>query len=163
MGMGGGKSSDGMNSEINVTPLVDVMLVLLIIFMVTAPMLQTGVDLELPQAEAAAVPDDEGKLILSIDKKGDAFLGNTPVKWDELQVKLSTNAKVQAERELYLEADKNLPYGLVLQAMAVAKKAGVTKLMMMTDPIDETAAPLGPATVLAPGMPGAPQPGAPTP
>src|SRR5262245_46002602 len=103
MGMGGAKSGDGMNSEINVTPLVDVMLVLLIIFMVTAPMLQTGVDLELPQAEAAAVPDEEGKLILSIDKKGDAFLGTMPVKWEELQVKLSTNAKVQAERELYLE------------------------------------------------------------
>jgi biopolymer transport protein TolR len=155
MGMSAGKGSDGMNSEINVTPLVDVMLVLLIIFMVTAPMLQTGVDLELPQAEASAVPDEEGKLILSIDKKGDAFLGNTPVKWDELEVKLSSNAKVQAERELYLEADKNLPYGLVLNAMALAKKAGVTKLMMMTDPIDETGHGMTPET-MAPGTPGTP-------
>jgi biopolymer transport protein TolR len=135
MSTGGGKRG-ALNSDINVTPLVDVMLVLLIIFMVTAPMLQTGVDLELPQAEAAAVPDDEGKLILSIDKTGKLFLGTMPVAWEELEVKLSTNAKVKADRELYLEADKNLPYGLVLQTMAVAKKAGVTKLLMMTDPID---------------------------
>src|SRR5262245_33475191 len=103
MGMSAGKGSDGMNSEINVTPLVDVMLVLLIIFMVTAPMLQTGVDLELPQAEASAIPDDEGKLSLSIDKRGDLSLGSgesrVTVKWEELEVKLSTNAKVQAERE----------------------------------------------------------------
>src|SRR5688500_7480802 len=131
MGMSTGKG-DGLNSEINVTPLVDVMLVLLIIFMVTAPMLQTGVDLELPQAEASAVPDEEGKLILSIDKKGDLDLGTMQLKWEDLEVKLSTNAKVISDRELYLEADKNLPYGVVLQAMAVAKKAGVTKLLMMT-------------------------------
>ena len=135
MSTGGGKRG-ALNSDINVTPLVDVMLVLLIIFMVTAPMLQTGVDLELPQAEAAAVPDDEGKLILSIDKKGDLFLSTMPVKWEELEVKLSTNAKVKADRELYLEADTNLPYGLVLKAMAIAKKAGVTKLLMMTDPVE---------------------------
>jgi biopolymer transport protein TolR len=144
MGMSTGKG-DGLNSEINVTPLVDVMLVLLIIFMVTAPMLQTGVDLELPQAEAAAVPDEEGKLILSIDKKGELYLGTMPLKWEELEVKLSTNAKVKADRELYLEADKNLPYGMVLQAMAVAKKAGVTKLMMMTDPIETEEKPALPA------------------
>src|SRR5687767_1026972 len=114
-----------LNSEINVTPLVDVMLVLLIIFMVTAPMLNSGVDLELPQAEAEAIPDEEGKLILSVDKRGQAFLGDVPVPWAELEVKLSTNAKVKADSELYVEADKNLPYGTVLQVMAIAKKAGV--------------------------------------
>ncbi len=142
MAMSGGKGGD-LNSEINVTPLVDVMLVLLIIFMVTAPMLQTGVDLELPQADAAAVPDSEGKLILSIDKTGKLFLGTTPVAWEELEVKLSTNAKVKADRELYLEADTNLPYGKVLQTMAIAKKAGVTKLLMMTDPLDLDETPAG--------------------
>jgi biopolymer transport protein TolR len=135
MGMQTGGKGD-LNSEINVTPLVDVMLVLLIIFMVTAPMLNTGVDLQLPQADTSAIPDSEGKLILSIDKKGALFLGETPVKWEELEVKLQTNAKVIADRELYIEADTNLPYGTVLQAMAVAKKAGVTKLLMMSDPID---------------------------
>ncbi len=131
-----GPGRGDLNSEINVTPLVDVMLVLLIIFMVTAPMLQTGVDLDLPQAEAQPVPDEEGKLILAVDRKGAVFLGETPVKWEELEVKLSTNAKVKADHELYVDADKNLPYGQVLQVMAIAKKAGVTKLLMMTDPLE---------------------------
>src|SRR5262245_4053337 len=132
---GGGRGGD-LNSEINVTPLVDVMLVLLIIFMVTAPMLQTGVDLELPQAEAAVIPDDEGKLILSIDKSGVQHLGSVVVKWEELEVKLSTNAKVKTDRELYIEADTHLPYGTVIKAMTIARKAGVQKLMMMTDPLE---------------------------
>ena len=129
-----GPGKGELNSEINVTPLVDVMLVLLIIFMVTAPMLQTGVDLDLPQAEAQPVPDEEGKLILSVDRTGKVFLGDTPVAWEELEAKLSTNAKVKADHELYIDADKNLAYGQVLQVMAIAKKAGVTKLLMMTDP-----------------------------
>src|SRR5262245_61928454 len=135
MAMSGGKGD--LNAEINVTPLVDVMLVLLIIFMVTAPLLQTGVDLELPQAQAATIPDEEGKLVLNIDRKGGVTLGETPIKWEELEVKLSTNAKVKADRELYISADKNLPYGLVLQTMAVAKKAGVAKLLFLADPMDE--------------------------
>src|SRR5688572_28406719 len=130
-----------LNSEINVTPLVDVMLVLLIIFMVTAPMLNSGVDLDLPQTEAAAIPDDEGKLILSVDRKGDVFLGDVKVPWEELETKLATNAKVLADRELYIEADKNLPYGTVLQVMATAKKAGVTKLLMISDPLDTSQPP----------------------
>ncbi len=141
-----GPGKGDLNSEINVTPLVDVMLVLLIIFMVTAPMLQTGVDLDLPQAEAQPVPDEEGKLILSVDRKGQVFLGDTPVKWDELEVKLSTNAKVKADHELYVDADKNLPYGQVLQVMAIAKKAGVLKLLMMTDPQTASATPAPPGT-----------------
>jgi biopolymer transport protein TolR len=130
----GGKGE--LNADINVTPLVDVMLVLLIIFMVTAPMLNTGVDLDLPQAQAAAIPDEEGKLILSLDKKGALFLAQTPIKWDELEVKLTSNAKVQADKELYIEADKNLPYGVVIQVMATARKAGVAKILLMTDPLD---------------------------
>ena len=139
MGMslgGGGRRS--LNSEINVTPMLDVLLVLLIVFMVTAPMMQTGVDLELPQAEASVIQDEEGKLILSIDKAGIVYLGHTRVEWEELEVKLSANAKVKADGELYIEADKNLPYGMVLRSMAIARKAGVIKLMMLTDPLDET-------------------------
>ena len=135
MGMNMGKGGE-LNAEINVTPLVDVMLVLLIIFMVTAPLMQTGVDLELPRAEASVLPDDAGKLILSLDKKGDVYLGTVPVKWEELEIKLATNAKIKADRELYIEADTALAYGTVLRAMAVARKAGVTKLMMLTDPLE---------------------------
>src|SRR5262245_43071000 len=99
MAMSAGRGGD-LNAEINVTPLVDVMLVLLIIFMVTAPMLQTGVDLDLPQAEATVIPDEEGKLILSIDKQGKPYLGAVEVAWADLEVKLSSNAKVKADREL---------------------------------------------------------------
>jgi biopolymer transport protein TolR len=139
----GGKGD--LNSDINVTPLVDVMLVLLIIFMVTAPMMSSGVDLQLPQAEGALLEDDmEGKLILSLDRKGGVFLGEVPVPWNELEVKLSTNAKVIADRELYIEADATLPYGTVIQVMAIAKKAGVQKLLMMTDPVDTLPPPMPP-------------------
>src|SRR5215470_14264390 len=149
-----GPGRGDLNSDINVTPLVDVMLVLLIIFMVTAPMLQTGVDLDLPQAEAQPVPDEEGKLILSVDRTGKVFLGETPVAWEELEAKLTTNAKVKADHELYIDADKNLPYGQVLQAMAVAKKAGVTKLLMMTDPSTAAGEPPKPKSDDEPPKPG---------
>src|SRR5688572_10747939 len=87
MNTGGGRRA--LNSEINVTPMLDVLLVLLIVFMVTAPMMQTGVDLELPQAEASVIEAEEGKLILSIDKAGDLYLGQTKVPWEELELKLS--------------------------------------------------------------------------
>jgi biopolymer transport protein TolR len=136
MNTGGGRRQ--LNSEINVTPMLDVLLVLLIVFMVTAPMMQTGVDLELPQAEASVIEDEEGKLILSIDRAGDLYLGQTKVPWEELEMKLSANEKVKTDSELYIEADTNLPYGTVLRAMATARKAGVSKLMMLTDPLDES-------------------------
>jgi biopolymer transport protein TolR len=160
MSLGGGGGRRSLNSDINVTPMLDVLLVLLIVFMVTAPMMQTGVDLELPQAEASVIQDEEGKLILSIDKAGDLFLGQTKVPWEELEEKLSSNAKVKADGELYIEADTNLPYGTVLRSMAIARKAGVIKLMMLTDPLDE-GAPTKPAGV--PGAPGAAPGGTKTP
>jgi biopolymer transport protein TolR len=141
MGMSGGRGGD-LNSEINVTPLVDVMLVLLIIFMVTAPMLTQGVELELPAAEAEPVADTEGKLVLSIDKNGAVFLAQVPVRWEDLETKLAANEL--AKEGLYIEADKNLPYGTVLQAMAVARKAKVKDLLMLTEPIDTSVPPPAP-------------------
>jgi biopolymer transport protein TolR len=138
MGMSSGRSGE-LNSEINVTPMVDVMLVLLIIFMVTAPMLQTGVDLELPQASISTIPDEDEKLILSIDKNAQIYLGldPVPIKWEELKEKLELSKKVQSDRSLYIQADKNLPYGKVLDAMAVAKEAGVARVLMITDPLTD--------------------------
>ena len=134
----GGTGSPGRRqsalADINVTPLVDVMLVLLIIFMVTAPMLNAAVDLQLPQGGVTKVADAKGKLILSINSKRQLRLGDTPVKWTELFDKLSTNAKIQAEGELFLEADKDLPYGIVMVAMSIAKDAGAVKLQMVADP-----------------------------
>jgi biopolymer transport protein TolR len=134
MRSGGG---DELNSEINVTPFVDVMLVLLIIFMITAPMMNTtGVDLQLPQVAAPNVDDPEGKLVMSIKKSTEIFLGGTAVTWQDLEAKLKANERVKREGALYIEADTSLPYGVVITAMAVAKAAGVEKVMMLTDPGD---------------------------
>ncbi len=135
MGMktGGG---DDLNSEINVTPLVDVMLVLLIIFMVTAPLLNTGVELDLPQVTAQKLEDTEGKLVLSINKDRKLTLGKASVSWADLKMKLETNEKVKTEKVIYIEGDSTLPYAVVVTAMAVAKDAGVTKVQLLTDPTE---------------------------
>ena len=131
-------SGDELNAEINVTPFVDVMLVLLIIFMITAPMMNnTGVELQLPQVAAKNIDDPEGKLVLSIKKTNEIFLGGTQVTWQDLAAKLKANERVKREAALYIEADTNLPYGVVLTAMAVAKDSGVEKVMMLTDPSDQ--------------------------
>src|SRR6476469_6814473 len=149
----GGGGEDDLASEINVTPLVDVMLVLLIIFMLTAPMMNTGVSLELPQVAAQNVEDPEGKLVLSIAKDNKIFLGGTQVTWKDLEAKLKANDRVQKESALYIEADTNLPYGVVITAMALAKNNGVAHVMMLTNPSDnlkleelDQAAPLVPAS-----------------
>jgi biopolymer transport protein TolR len=123
-------------AEINVTPLVDVMLVLLIVFMVTAPMLQTGVDVDLPDAKAQTLPDDTGKLVLTIRKDRTVYLGNMQIPWEQVEEKLKANAKLQADKEIYLHADGNLLYKDVITIMAVMKLAGADKLGMITDPLE---------------------------
>jgi len=133
---GSGGGSGAMLTEINVTPLVDVMLVLLIIFMVTAPMLQTGVDVDLPEAKAQTIPDDEGKLILTVTKDKRMFLGKMQIPFDDVEKILRGNAKLNADHELYLHADKALLYGDVVKIMAAVKQAGVDKLGMVTDPLE---------------------------
>ena len=123
-------------AEINVVPYIDVTLVLLIIFMITTPMLQTGVDVNLPQAKAQTIPDDEGKLILTITKDKRVFLGKLQIAWDDVEKTLKNNAKLNADHELYLHADRELPYGEVVKVMAAVKQAGVDKLGMVTDPLE---------------------------
>ncbi len=137
MGMGGGKGAPGRStmSEINVTPMVDVMLVLMIIFMVTAPLIQQGVKVNLPETKAAAVEASDKKLVISIDVKKHVYIGETEVQLEELEEKLKTNAKAQADKELYLHADKELPYGIVVEVMAAAQRAGITNVGMITDPM----------------------------
>jgi biopolymer transport protein TolR len=123
-------------AEINVTPLVDVMLVLLIIFMVTAPMLQTGVDVNLPEAKAQVLPDDSGKLIVTINKDRRVWLGPLEIPWDQMESVLKSNEKIRIEREVYLHADESLLYRDVLKVMAAIKLAGADKLGMITDPLE---------------------------
>ncbi|MGE0551261.1 MAG: ExbD/TolR family protein [Kofleriaceae bacterium] len=136
MGMSARGGGDDLNSEINVTPMVDVMLVLLIIFMVTAGMLNTGVELDLPQVSAQNLEDPQGPLVLTIEKSNAIRLGGTKVPWQELEVKLKTNEKVKQQGKLYIAADNDLPYGVVVTAMAVARNAGIEKVMMLTEPSD---------------------------
>ncbi|MEM6273650.1 MAG: ExbD/TolR family protein [Myxococcota bacterium] len=122
-------------SEINVTPMVDIMLVLLIIFMVTAPFIQQGVDVDLPQTNAPAINVDEERLILTVRKDRKIFIGRDEILFDEFEEKLAANPKLQDEKELYLHADRDLPYGFVVDIMARLKAAGVENLGMVTDPV----------------------------
>ena len=121
-------------TDINVTPLVDVMLVLLIIFMVTAPLIQSGVKVDLPRASAQQMEHQEEKLVLTITRDRRVFLGNTEIPGADLERRLSSNARIQKEKELYLHADRSLPYGQVVEIMAVARRAGVESLGMITEP-----------------------------
>src|SRR6266513_1902756 len=128
---GGGRRA---TTDINVTPLVDVMLVLLIIFMVTAPLIQSGVKVDLPRASAQQMEHQEEKLVLTITRDRRVFLGETEIPPADLEAKLSTNVRIQKEKELYLHADRSLPYGQVVEIMAVARRAGVESLGMITEP-----------------------------
>lgn len=138
MAMTAGGGSNAPMSEINVTPLVDVMLVLLIIFMITAPMMGKGVEIDLPKAKAQPMQVDESKLMMTIDAEKRIFLGKTEIVPEKLEDALLNNVRLKTEGELYLQADRNIPYGFVVQVMAIIKKAGVPKLGMVTDPLDET-------------------------
>jgi biopolymer transport protein TolR len=129
---GGGKQPVG---EINVTPLVDVMLVLLIIFMVSAPMMNTGVDVDLPAAQAPQVQIDEEKLLLTVSKDQKVYLGRDEVQYEKLEATLLANDRMQREKELYVQADANVPYGFVVKVIAIVKKAGISKLGLVTDPL----------------------------
>jgi len=133
MAMTGG-SGKGPVSEINVTPLVDVMLVLLIIFMVSAPMMTTGIEIDLPKTQAPHLEVEQEKLLLTITKEQKVFLGETEVPYENLQNALTTNARLQQERELYLQADETVPYGFVAKVMALIRKGGIDKLGLVTDP-----------------------------
>ena len=135
MSAGGGRET-GTLSEINVTPLVDVMLVLLIVFMVTAPIMQTGVDVTLPEAKAQTVPDESGKLIVTMTKDHRVFIGRMEIPVAEVETKLKANAKLQADREVYLHADTALSYGDVVKVMAAIKLAGGEKMGLITDPLE---------------------------
>jgi len=123
-------------SDINVTPLVDVMLVLLIIFMVTAPMMMQGVEVNLPQTTAKSIKTREDPLILTINKKREIFLEDRQIGLNELENKMKSIFKYRRSKELLLRADKEVPYGFVINVIAGVKRAGIDKLGMVTEPIE---------------------------
>jgi biopolymer transport protein TolR len=121
-------------SQINVTPLVDVMLVLLVIFMVTAPIIQQGVQVNLPQAKAGAIPGTEELLVVTISKNGKVYLNDNPMNAGELGSKLRAIRNLQADKQVYLRADQDVRYGLVMKTIAEIKQAGIERLGMVTRP-----------------------------
>jgi len=123
-------------SDINVTPFVDVMLVLLIIFMVTAPMMMQGVDVNLPKTTARPIKTKDEPLILTVSKEQEIFLENHKVQIDGLEEKVRTIFENRREKEILLRADKEVPYGFIMKVVAGVKRAGIDKLGMITEPLD---------------------------
>lgn len=118
-------------SEINVTPFVDVMLVLLVIFMVTAPLLQQGIDVNLPKAKGKDLPPEE-RITLIIKRDGVIYMNDNPVSLPEMRKKLESISKLNPN--VFLKADKDVPYGFVVEVMGDIKEAGIEKLGMITEP-----------------------------
>jgi biopolymer transport protein TolR len=123
-------------SDINVTPFVDVMLVLLIIFMVTAPMMIQGVDVNLPQTTAKEIKTKDEPLILNITKDMEISIEKTVIKLEDFEKKIGAILQYREDKQVLLRADKDVPYGFVVKVMAAAKKAGIEKLGMITEPVD---------------------------
>ena len=134
MGMSSGGDERGMMAEINVTPFVDVMLVLLIIFMVTAPMLTLGMDVELPRVEAPPLPSSEKQLILSVTAEGRYYLNEHEFTVEELGPKLAAIAKANPNQDVFLKADGKVPYEKVAALLSLATRAGIARVGMVTQP-----------------------------
>ena len=131
------KGRRNLVADINVTPMVDVMLVLLIIFMVTAPMMTQGLDVNLPETTAKPIRQDEKPVVISIDKKGSISLDNIKGDRNLLQQELAKLAKISTDKTILLKADQQVPYGVVVQVMADVKEAGFDKLGMITKPSEK--------------------------
>lgn len=133
MGMSSG-GSGGPMGDINVTPLVDVMLVLLIIFMVTAPMMNAGVDIDLPRVDAPPVNVDPNQLVLKIDKNLKYMINDSTFTAEEMPVKLAAIAKENPDQPVFLQADGTVPYAEVAYLLAVAKKSGIPRVGLVFEP-----------------------------
>jgi biopolymer transport protein TolR len=132
--MGGNDDDRGMMAQINVTPLVDVMLVLLVIFMVTAPMMQQGVQVNLPKADTKGMSAQEDTVIVTVDRNGRTFINKDEVPGGDLRPKLAEMFATRTKKEVFLKADAGVPYGEVVRAMAEIKGAGIERLGMVTEP-----------------------------
>ena len=120
-------------SDINVTPFVDVMLVLLVIFMVTAPLLTVGVPIELPKTSAKQMTDDVEPLTITIDSKNNIYIQELKVDFEELAVKLTAIGKDKFDKKIYINGDKNINYEILMRVMAKINSAGYTSIGLVTD------------------------------
>lgn len=130
----GSKKTRMVLSEINVTPLVDVMLVLLVVFMITAPMMQQGIDIQLPKTATAGIQNKDEPLVLNIKANGKVFLGTAPVNMSALKEKLQQRFKNQKDKLVYIKADKTVDYGTVAETIAEVKAAGIHNVGLVTLP-----------------------------
>ena len=143
-GPGPGDEEGRVLSDINVTPLVDVMLVLLIIFMITAPMLHQGIEVALPQADAEPLPvDDRGPLILSVNRDGMVYVGDEPVHPTRLEERLVPLVRSNPGQPVFVKGDRGVEYGRVVEVLDTLDRAGVTRIGMVTDPPDRRGRPGG--------------------
>jgi len=124
-------------SEINVTPFVDVMLVLLIIFMVTAPMMMQGVDVNLPKTTTQPIRTEEERLVVTITAKQQIYLNEYQITLDSLVKKLEAIYQNQPDRAVFLRADRSVPYGFVVEVMAAVRRSGIVRIGMVTEPPQE--------------------------
>lgn len=139
MGMSSGSSKSKMAiSEINVTPLVDVMLVLLIMFMVTAPMMQQGIEVDLPKTSSSGVELNEDPFVLTIDSRGQIKAANQTIKIQTLKDKMKSIFSQRKNKQLYIQADKSVNYGVVAEVMAELRAAGIYNIGLITIPKTET-------------------------
>jgi biopolymer transport protein TolR len=120
-------------SQINVTPLVDVMLVLLVIFMVTAPIIQQGVEVNVPRVKAAALPGKEQQFVVSITRSQDVYLNDARLTLDQLTEKLQAISGERPDRQVFVRADEDVPYGAVIRTMAAIRAAGIENVGMVTE------------------------------
>ena len=128
------RSSREPMSEINVTPFVDVMLVLLIIFMVTAPLLTVGVQVDLPESSADTLPEEQEPLTLTINSKGEIYIQEHQVTYKKMVPKLLAIAKNRTDTRIYVRGDKNINYGRVLEVMGTLSGAGFSKVALISEP-----------------------------
>lgn len=127
-----GRSRHQLSSEINVTPMVDVMLVLLVIFMVTSPMLVAGVNVDLPETSAAPATGNDEPLAITVDKNGTVYIQETIIKLEELTPKLKAVTHEKMDTRIFIRGDKNINYGKVIEVMGAINAAGFTKVALVT-------------------------------
>ncbi len=136
---GGNYGSESMLSEINVTPLVDVMLVLLIVFMISAPLMQQGIQVDLPKTKSPALAEQEKPVVIAVNRNGNVEIGKNEIPSGQLTEKLRAIFEKREKKEIFIQADKGIAYGIVAAVMAQAQAAGISRIGLVTEPKDARA------------------------